>query len=223
MHCGLIVEHDGSFSLVDMGSTNGTYVSGRRIENLPVKVEPEDRLRIGAFETTLANLLVQLQDSKSAARIERTKIFVSYRRASTEQVAGRIYDNLAAHFGADNIFFDTAAIPGAVDFRRQIQSAIEQSSSVVAIMGKGWAKRKFRWFAPRSVGEDFVVIELEEAIKKRVPIVPVLVDGAVMPTVNDFPGSVQSIAYLNAITVRAGRDFQTDMGVLVETLSRYRP
>lgn len=47
------------------------------------------------------------------------KIFISYRRVDSEDVAGRIYDRLVQHFGHDAIFKDVDDIPFGVDFRRQ--------------------------------------------------------------------------------------------------------
>jgi hypothetical protein len=35
-----------------------------------------------------------------------SKVFISYRRADSEDVAGRIYDRLVTRFGAENAFKD---------------------------------------------------------------------------------------------------------------------
>ena len=49
-HCQIIQHDDGSFSLSDFGSTNGTYVNGRRVYG-EVRLTPNDKVRIG--NTTL--------------------------------------------------------------------------------------------------------------------------------------------------------------------------
>ena len=46
-HCQIIQHDDGSFSLSDFGSTNGTYVNGQRIFG-EVRLNPNDVVRIGS-------------------------------------------------------------------------------------------------------------------------------------------------------------------------------
>lgn len=69
--------------------------------------------------------------------------------------------------------------------------------------------------------EDFVQSEIEMAIHLRVPIVPVLVNGAVMPSATTLAAATKDISYLNAINVRSGRDFHADMNSVIATISRY--
>lgn len=45
-HCQIVQHDDGSFSLSDFGSTNGTYVNGRRVYG-EVRLNPKDVVRIG--------------------------------------------------------------------------------------------------------------------------------------------------------------------------------
>jgi hypothetical protein len=44
-----VSERDGLYYLEDMGSTNGTYLNGRRVSSLEL-LRPEDRFRIGDTE-----------------------------------------------------------------------------------------------------------------------------------------------------------------------------
>jgi FHA domain/TIR domain len=228
-HSCLIIELDGTYTLVDIGSTSGTsvYRAGGWKRIREERVAPEDRVLIGGFETTLANLLVQLQDVKAAHAKVRDKLFISYRRADTEQVAGRIFDFLSERYGADHVFFDTDAIPGAVDFCKRIQSAINDSSSVLTVIGPNWSSRRrsslFQFLRRRPSKVDFVEVEIEEAIRIRVPIIPILVMGALMPTAEMLAPSIRSIVKLNALSVRGGRDFHQDMNIVSQTIDRYRP
>ncbi|NLD46674.1 MAG: FHA domain-containing protein [Clostridiaceae bacterium] len=41
---------DGSCSLKDLGSTNGTFVNGKKLENAPVVLNDGDRIRIGQLD-----------------------------------------------------------------------------------------------------------------------------------------------------------------------------
>lgn len=50
-HCRLHVEEGGRLEVEDLGSTNGTFVNGRRVER--VSLAPGDHLRIGRAELTV--------------------------------------------------------------------------------------------------------------------------------------------------------------------------
>ena len=51
-------------------------------------------------------------------------IFISYRRSDSEGYAGRIYDRLVEHFGADRVFMDVTDIGVGEDFADAIGQAI---------------------------------------------------------------------------------------------------
>lgn len=173
-------------------------------------------------------LLLPSQDplSRQARRNPAArKIFVSYRRADTEQVAGRIYDRLSSKFGADSIFFDTSAIPAGVDFREHISAAMGESAALVAVIGPGWLAKPGRWsiFKRAAQEEDHVHTEIALALSEAVPVVPVLVGGATMPRPDQLPQAIREVTRINATTVRAGRDFHADMDRVVELLIPLRP
>ena len=170
-HCTLIVEGDGSYSLSDMGSTNGLFLmkDGAWLRIKEEKVLPTDMVRIGAYEVSVSTLLLQLQGIAQKPNRARDKIFISYRRSDTEQVAGRIFDRLSAVYGSSKVFFDTDAIPGAVDFRANVQVAIQQSAVLLAIIGRNWfvaprGPSLFRKIFGEPKGNDFVQSELEGAL-----------------------------------------------------------
>lgn len=45
-HLQMVMDDNGNYSVVDLGSTNGTYVNGRRISG-EVRLQPNDEVRIG--------------------------------------------------------------------------------------------------------------------------------------------------------------------------------
>ena len=54
-HQARIVQQDGSFAVIDMGSTNGTYVNGRAASyNQPVPLQDGDTLSFGALNTQVS-------------------------------------------------------------------------------------------------------------------------------------------------------------------------
>lgn len=165
-----------------------------------------------------ADLLPQLSGHTGPATTAvGTKVFVSYRRADTAHLAGRIYDHLEDAFGRDEVFFDVEAIPPGVDFRRYIDTRMRQSAVVLAIMGRQWlrAPSLFQRLMGRGSGMDHVMMELEIAMRHGVPIIPVLVDGAPMPDESSLAPSVRPILSLNAMALRGGSEFRTDMAKVI--------
>ena len=67
-------------------------------------------------------------------RLERARIFISYRRRETAGHAGRLYDKLSEHFGADRVFMDLTMEPG-VDFADTINEAVGECGALVALIG----------------------------------------------------------------------------------------
>jgi hypothetical protein len=62
-----------------------------------------------------------------------THIIISYRRADSDAIAGRIRDKLATHFGENSVFMDIDSIPFGIDFREHIQQAPAQNDILVAV------------------------------------------------------------------------------------------
>ena len=66
------------------------------------------------------------------------RVFVSYRRDDAAAHAGRLYDALAARFGAGNVFMDVDAIGLGSDYRETIDGALESCDAAIALIGRGW-------------------------------------------------------------------------------------
>jgi formylglycine-generating enzyme required for sulfatase activity len=142
------------------------------------------------------------------------KIFISYRRQDSAGVAGRIYDRLRAHFGDEAVFMDIDTIPFGEDFREQIGAAVSQCEVVLAVIGSRWSwntKTRRRIDDPR----DFVRIELEAALERNLPVIPILVDHARMPGEGDLPASLSRLAFRNALELDQGRDFHSHVDRLI--------
>ena len=51
VHCRLDASRSGQLEVQDLGSTNGTFVNGRRVQH--AVLAPGDRLRVGRVELTI--------------------------------------------------------------------------------------------------------------------------------------------------------------------------
>jgi hypothetical protein len=144
-------------------------------------------------------------------------VFLSYRREDSADVAGRIYDRLALAFGQDQVFKDVDSIPLGVDFREHLQQVVGRCDVLLAVIGDQWlvaakADEGLRLNDPK----DFVRIELESALQRGIPVIPVLVRGAAVPGEAELPASLGTLAYRSGIAVRADPDFHRDMDRLID-------
>jgi TIR domain len=145
-------------------------------------------------------------------------IFISYRRADAPGHAGRIFDSLSRAFGTKQIFMDVTAIQPGESFGRRIERTLDASGAVVVIVGREWLNLlKSR---EREVSErDLVRAEMAAALKRDILIIPVLVEGAQMPTAAELPPDVQPLAERNALEVSDAR-WDYDMTRLVDALTQ---
>jgi hypothetical protein len=152
-----------------------------------------------------------------------TRVFLSYRREDSQHITGRIYDRLEAQFGVDGVFMDVDTIPLGEDFRDTIHQAVSQCDVCLVVIGEGWlevesgSKGRSRRLDDR---RDFVRVEIETALRQNIPIIPVLVGTAGMPSPEELPESIEPLAYRNAGMVRPGRDFRVDIERLIEAIRR---
>ncbi len=147
----------------------------------------------------------------------QVKVFISYRRADSADVVGRIYDSLVEALGSEAVFKDVNAIPLGSDFRTVLMQAIEQCTVFVAVIGKNWLmneKDEKRLNDP----QDWVRIEIESALQREIPVIPLLVQGASMPSEQDLPASLKPLVFKNAAWVRPDPDFHHDMQRLISAL-----
>lgn len=149
------------------------------------------------------------------------QIFISYRRRDSGYLADDLKEKLKEHFGPNNVFYDIDSIPLGVDFRTYIGDAVGHCDVLLVIIGDQWmgptdSQGKRRIDDP----SDFVRIEIESALKRNIPVIPVLVDEATMASLAHLPASIESIAFRNATEIRSGRDRRQHIEQLIEGLEK---
>lgn len=149
---------------------------------------------------------------------QKGRIFISYRRTDSAGYAGRIYDRLVAHFGVDTIFMDVDTIEGGTDFVDVLEDAVQSCDVLIALIGKQWLSLKDNTGERRLDNpEDFVRIEVAAALKRKIRVIPVLVDGAEMPQPMELPENLRALARRNALQVNH-HSFNPDAYRLIEHL-----
>jgi TIR domain-containing protein len=149
----------------------------------------------------------------------RAGIFISYRRRETAGYAGRLYDVLVEHFGAERVFMDITMEPG-VDFAATIQAAVGSCGALVALIGEEWltvvdAQGRRRIDDPADVHR----MELQAALDRGVRLIPALVQDAELPTAEQLPEALRPLVGRQAVELSDQR-WDYDVGRLVTVLER---
>src|SRR5713101_8385681 len=146
-------------------------------------------------------------------------IFISYRRSDSQDVTGRIYDRLRTEFGPDRVFKDVDAIPLGADFKQHLIEAVGQCQVLLAVVGAQWLDARDAAGTRRlECPDDVVRIELEAALARGIPVIPVLLGHATMPTEGQLPPSLAAFASRQGTAVRPDPDFHRDMDRLGASL-----
>ena len=147
-------------------------------------------------------------------------IFISYRRSDSQGEAGRLFDDLANHFGEQSVFMDVAAIEAGRDFRKAIEEGVAKCGVLLVMIGQEWLDAKDE-AGTRRLGDpsDFVRIETVSALKRDIPVIPVLVRGARMPSAEQLPPELKELAYRNCIELTHAR-WKSDVQLLTDALRR---
>ncbi len=147
------------------------------------------------------------------------KIFISYRRSDSADVTGRIYDRLVAKFGREFIFKDVDSIPLGSDFKEHLARKVSECDVLLAVIGDSWLSAlEEKGNNPSLSTRDFVRIEIQSALERNIPVIPLLVRGAKMPNEDDLPADLQKLVYRNGIPIRSDPDFHRDMDRLISGL-----
>ena len=113
---------------------------------------------------------------------------------------------------------DIDTIPFGVDFRDHIQEAVSRCNVFLAVIGQHWIGVQDDGSSRILDPTDFVRIEVETALSRDIPIIPVLIGDASIPSIEELPDSLADFPYKNAANVDLGRDFNVHMNRIVERL-----
>jgi hypothetical protein len=148
----------------------------------------------------------------------KKRIFINYRRSDSAGYAGRLYDYLEKYFGEERIFFDFDTIKPGVDFEQKIKSELDNSGAVLVLIGNQWLSIKDANGSRRlDDSHDYVRLEVETALTKSIPIIPILLQGVPMPSGNQLPEKLHELSRRNAIKL-SDEHWNSDLGMLTAIL-----
>ena len=148
-------------------------------------------------------------------------IFISYRRDDTEGEAGRLFDDLTRALGDDAVFMDVSGIDPGTDFRKAIDDNVGGCGVLLAMIGPTWATITGAGGQRRlDDSNDYVRLEIASALRRNIPVIPVLVHDAKMPHHDQLPDNLQDLAYRNSVEITHAR-WNSDVQLLIKALISY--
>lgn len=144
-------------------------------------------------------------------------IFISYRRQDTRADAGRLYDRLRAHFGDKHVFMDIDDIAPGDNFVEVLNATLAECDVLIALIGPHWADGES---GARRLDDpdDFVRVEVATALRRRIPVFPVLVNGSAMPQAQQLPEELSELVSRQALEIDDAR-FHQDVDRLIAALT----
>ena len=139
------------------------------------------------------------------------RIYISYRRDDGGAYAGRLYDQLSLRFGSASVFLDVSALEPGADFSQVIGDAVRSTDAVLVIIGPAWLSQRLQ------DPDDFIRSEIVAAIAAGKLVLPVLVEGAHMPSADELPSDLADLAKRQALVLSSAA-WQRDVERLVSIL-----
>ena len=100
----------------------------------------------------------------------------------------------------------------------QISEALRTTDVLLVVVGPKWFGRAKGADSRIDNKADPVRIEVETALQRDIPVIPILVGNTKMPTSAQLPDSLEAFAYRHAVTVDGGRDFDHHLEGLIRAL-----
>ena len=119
--------------------------------------------------------------------------------------------------GEGKVFLDTLTIEPGEDFVEAIGEHVENCRVLLAIIGSSWVTELA---AREAMPNDFVRIEIAQALSRGIRVVPVVIDHTPVPSIGELPAELEALTRLNAVRINA-ESFEADMAPLLGFLSRH--
>ena len=144
-------------------------------------------------------------------------IFLSYRREDAKHSSELLYQQLAVRFGPERVLKDVHSVSLGQDFREWISQNVQGARVMLVVIGPHWLET----MQSRSARQepDFVLGELEEALRWNVPAFAVLVDGARQPSPESLPATLKAFSFMHSTELPDPPAFQEAVGTLGNKLT----
>jgi len=147
-------------------------------------------------------------------------IFLSHRRADAEGPAGRLFQSLADQFGRGVVLLDQPGPDKPRDARKSVDERLAPCRVLLVLIGKGWLQaRDDTGLRCLDKPRDPVRLEIATALRRGIPVLPVLLGGATMPHEGELPDDLQDLVMCDGAELTPAQ-WPTDVQRLIATLAR---
>lgn len=130
-------------------------------------------------------------------------IFISYRREDSRGFTRNLYECLAKKLGHETVFRDLDSIPAGETFKQYIERELAQCKILIAVIGPTWLNIADRDGKRRlDDPKDRVRLEIEYALNRGIPVIPLLVNDTRMPPSDELPGALHKLQRRQCLRLR---------------------
>ena len=128
---------------------------------------------------------------------------------------------MTERFPGDQVFRDIDSLKGGEKWGERIDDALAHCSVVIPVIGPTWLTAQNEDGSGRRLDDpgDRLRLELEAAIRRGVPLIPLLVGGAATPPRQELPDSLQPLVDWQAMRL-SDETWRSDFEKLAESITR---
>lgn len=147
---------------------------------------------------------------KLRATATNNKIYISYSRDEYFDHINRIAENLRKHFGSDRVFLADQNLVDATKFEYSFSQISSQISVMLVVIGQ-------KWTSTATLTQTQMEMKLAEEF--GIPIIPVLVGRAHLPSMKKLPGLLTKLVDIPSIELKDSA-WEDDFGKLRRRIIR---
>jgi hypothetical protein len=119
-----------------------------------------------------------------------TSVFVSHRSTDSIWFTRILVERLRRNLAPRPVFVDVHDLQAGEDWRARLRGELQDCGALLALIGPTW-----------SSGSEVLRWEITSALRRRVPVLPVLFDGARAPRRSELPEELAALADMQACRV----------------------
>jgi len=147
-------------------------------------------------------------------------IFINYRAEDSYTAAALIGSKLTARFGSDHVFLDCRSIQIGTDFANELLRRLRTCSLLLVVIGPRWLTLTIEAGIRRiDDPKDWIRLEIANALRRGLRVVPFLLDGATLPTAETLPDDIAGLSRRQYLPLRL-RYTEIDLDVLAERIMK---
>ena len=150
------------------------------------------------------------------------KIFINYRKALSFDQAQLLHELLAQYFKRSELFLDDQNIEGGSNWVSELEAQVRGSAVVLVLLPEGWVDATDERGSRRIDNpDDFVRFEIVTALQRGIEVIPLVVDNAALPKLQDLPQVLWPLLNIQYLDFRR-TSYRDDAKTIADHIKRRR-